>query len=289
MKVLVADDNPVTRRMVLEQMRGWGYEPIIATDGQEAWTILQSEDAPSLAILDWMMPGLEGIEVCRRLRAARTMPYTYVIMLTSRDRTEDLVAAIDAGADDFLTKPCDKQELRVRLRAGQRIVELEELLRYKATHDPLTGICNRALILETLQREMARATRSGQETGICLLDVDYFKRINDRFGHPVGDEVLKDLCPRLRSFLRPFDSLGRYGGEEFLVVLPECSASEALDVAHRLRCGVNQQPMGPVSVTVSIGVTVIPPGTTGADTYLKAADEALYRAKAEGRDRVVVA
>jgi diguanylate cyclase (GGDEF)-like protein len=292
MKLLIAEDDSLSRRILLEHVREWGYEPVLARDGQEAWNILNGEAPPPLVILDWIMPFIDGIEICRKLRAEPKPSYIYIIMLTSKNQTEDMVAAIDAGADDFVAKPCDKQELRVRLRAGQRIVELEEQLRYKATHDALTGAINRSLIIETLQRELARGARSGTSTGLLMADLDQFKKVNDQYGHLVGDSVLQEVARRLSGRLRFFDALGRYGGEEFLVVLPECNRDTVLDVAERLRRSIAEEPFvtaaGPLPVTMSVGAAVVPPEPgQEAVSWLHAADVALYRAKQSGRNCVI--
>ena len=293
MKLLIAEDDALSRRILQSLVQNWGYEPQFANDGLQAWGILSGDNAPPLAILDWVMPGLDGIEVCRQLRALKKPTYTYIIMLTAKNETDDLVRAIDAGADDFVTKPCDQQELRVRLRAGQRIVELEERLRYQATHDALTGAINRGLIVETLQRELARGARSGMPVGILLADLDQFKLVNDRYGHLVGDTVLQEVTRRMSGRLRFFDSLGRYGGEEFLIVLPECPQEQVLDVAERLRQSIGDEPIptagGLLPVTVSIGAVVVPPEPAqDATTWLHAADVARYRAKQSGRNCVIV-
>lgn len=292
MKLLIADDDALSRRILLEHVREWGYDPVTARDGQEAWDILNVDSPPPLAILDWMMPGMDGVDICRQLRAAMKTPYTYIIMLTSKNETEDLVQAIDAGADDFVTKPCSKQELRVRLRAGQRIIELEEQLRYKATHDGLTGALNRNLIVETLQRELARGARAGTSTGLLIADLDQFKRVNDQYGHLVGDSVLQEVTRRMSGRLRFFDALGRFGGEEFLVVLPECPRETVLDVAERIRRCICDDPIpttsGLLTITASLGAAVVPPELgQEATTWLHKADVALYRAKQAGRNCVI--
>src|SRR5215469_15485212 len=194
MKILAAEDNPISQSMLRSMLTKWGYEVVTAGDGNEAWKILQSPQAPQLAILDWMMPGQDGVEVCRRLRATNQEPYTYILLLTARSDSQDLVEAIDAGADDYLTKPFNSSELRARLRAGRRIVELQEqlleaqaALRERATHDALTGLYNRAAVLELLHQELARATREAQPFAILMVDLDHFKEVNDFHGHLIGD------------------------------------------------------------------------------------------------------
>ena len=242
LKVLAAEDNPVLQSMLRGMLTKWGYEPVIARDGLEAWNILQSDDAPRLAILDWMMPGLDGVEICQRIRAAAREPYVYMVLLTARTESQDLVDGMDAGADDYLTKPFNAHELRVRLRAGSRILELQEqlrprprALRMQATHDGLTGLLNRSAILETLTNELDRAGRDGQPLAVLLADVDRFKSVNDTYGHQAGDAVLREAARRMRGAVRRYDAVGRYGGEEFLIVLPGCDGESAQVQAKRVR------------------------------------------------------
>jgi diguanylate cyclase (GGDEF)-like protein len=196
-----------------------------------------------LAILDWMMPGLDGVEVCRKVRQAGGAPYVYLIMLTGRAERRDVVQGMGAGADDYLSKPFDEQELRVRLRAGRRIVDLQEALRTLATRDALTGTWNRRAILEILRRELARGAREGTPVGVVLADLDHFKRVNDTLGHLTGDAVLSEAARRIGAALRPYDALGRYGGEEFLIVLPGCDPEGASQVAERVRGRVAEAPV----------------------------------------------
>src|ERR1700694_2306180 len=199
MKILAAEDNPVFQSMLRSMLTKWGYEVILAADGTQAWSALQEDCPPRLAILDWMMPGLDGVEVCRRLRAANREPYIYVLLLTARTDSQDLVEGLDAGADDYLTKPFNATELRARLRAGRRIVELQEdllmareALRQQATHDGLTGLLNRHAMMEVLQTKLARSQRGSQPLSILMVDLDHFKRVNDEFGHLDGDAVLRE-------------------------------------------------------------------------------------------------
>jgi len=301
MRILVAEDDRITRRRLEVTLTKWGYEVVVASDGAEAWETLQSDDAPQLAILDWMMPAMDGLEVCQELRRQRAEPYVYVILLTARGQRADLVQGMEAGADDYVVKPFDPHELKVRLRAGTRIVELQteliaarEALRIQATHDPLTGVWNRAAIMEALGRELARAAREDGLVAVVMADLDHFKRINDTYGHLAGDEVLKEAIHRVCSSLRPYDLIGRYGGEEFLIVLTGDSALSAANIAERVRECVAGKPVrvaeSNIRVTVSLGLaTAEMPGPVWAESLVRAADTALYRAKAAGRNRVAVA
>src|SRR6202050_6593 len=202
-RVLAAEDNPVFQSRLRSMLTKGGYDPIIARDGAEAWRGLAADDAPRLAILDWMMPGLDGVEICRRVRAAGREPYIYILLLTARTESQDLVEGMEAGADDYLTKPFVAHELRVRLRAGQRILDLQselvaarEALRVQATHDNLTGIANRGAILDSLQTELSRASRDRRPVALLMADVDRFKQVNDTRGHQAGGGVLREVAAR---------------------------------------------------------------------------------------------
>jgi len=298
MKTLVAEDNLVFQSMLRKMLGAWGYETLLARDGNEAWATLQRENGPRLAILDWMMPGMDGPEVCRRIRALRREPYIYVILLTARTESDDLVEGMDAGADDYLTKPFKPPELRVRLRAGRRILDLqEELLKAReallqqATHDSLTGLGNRATILETLQTELVRAARERQPLAVLIADLDRFKQINDTHSHLAGDAVLREAARRMKAAFRRYDAFGRYGGEEFLAVLPGCQGDDAVAQAERVRQAVAAEPFvaagAAIQVTCSIGVSYRSrPSAADVDALIREADQALYRAKDRGRNSV---
>ena len=297
-RVLAAEDNPVFQSMLRSMLTKWGYDPIIARDGAEAWRVLAGDDAPRLAILDWMMPGIDGVEICRRVRAAGREPYIYILLLTARTESQDLVEGMEAGADDYLTKPIVAHELRVRLRAGQRILDLQselvaarEALRVQATHDNLTGIANRGAILDSLQTELSRASRDRRPVAVLMADVDRFKQVNDTRGHQAGDEVLREVAHRMKSAMRSYDAVGRYGGEEFLVVLPGCGGDDALAQAERIRDAIGLElfrAAGSVfGVNCSLGVSWRDLASPeDASALIREADVALYNAKALGRNRV---
>src|ERR1041385_393521 len=299
--VLIADDDTVSRTMLQSCLQKWGLSVSTAKDGLYAWHELQKPDAPSLLILDWMMPGFSGIELCRKIRARKTSHYPYVLLLTSRDAKEDLVEALDAGADDYLTKPFNASELRARLAVGRRILGLqnellrkEEELSFRARHDSLTGLWNRGAIMDFMERELARARRAGNCVGVLLLDIDHFKSVNDTYGHPAGDAVLQQVAQRLSAGTRAYDWVGRYGGEEFIVLLTNCNPEILALCAERLREIVAAAPMQTSSMdlklTVSIGAALFSRESgEGSAEVLQLADSALYRAKQNGRNRVEVA
>jgi diguanylate cyclase (GGDEF)-like protein len=291
MRILLAEDEEHLGRLLGEMIRPWGYEPVLVLDGETALQMLRAIDAPRLALLDWVMPGMDGIQVCREVRKD-DRPYTYLVLVTGQGGRQQMIDGLEAGADDFLAKPVDALELKARLTVGQRIITLQENLRVLATHDGLTGLWNRAAILDILERERDRARREGRPLSVVLADLDHFKRINDTHGHLAGDQVLRQAAQRMQGMLRPYDMVGRYGGEEFLVVLPGCDGRSAVGLAERLRRAIADEPIqvdkGRIAVTLSLGISSFTgEGPTAAD-LLRIADEALYRAKAAGRDRAEV-
>lgn len=291
MRVLVADDDAVSRRLLERTLRVWGYDVVIAADGTRAWSMLDAEDGPRLAILDWMMPGVDGPEICRRVRRLQGARYVHCLLLTAKDRRDDVVTGLEAGADDFLVKPFDPLELKARLRTAERVLGLEEALRVQATYDALTGALNRTAVLDLLRRELSRGARARHPVTAMMLDLDHFKAVNDTRGHMAGDAVLREVVRRTAACVRAYDGVGRYGGEEFLIVLPGCGAEEALRLAERIRASVTatgiDTPEGRVSTTASIGLAwSVPAETTSPEDLIGAADRALYAAKERGRNRV---
>jgi two-component system cell cycle response regulator len=292
MRVLIAEDDPISRRRLEKRLAEWGYDVVSAADGERAWSILQDADPPPLAVLDWMMPKLDGPEICARLRKQDAAPYTYVILLTGKSAKEDVVAGLEAGADDYVTKPFDAQELDVRLRIGRRIIAMQTELHFRATRDPLTGTWNRGATIDALSREIVRTRRTSAPLTAILIDVDHFKHVNDDHGHLAGDEVLRELVRRMKLAVRPYDTIGRYGGEEFLAFIPDCNEGHGVRVADRMRQIIAATPFAaagrPLATTASFGVAEYRAGED-VDTLIGRADAALYGAKREGRNRVVAA
>ena len=276
-----------------------GYKVITVDNGQEAASVLSKADGPRLALIDWMMPGLDGPGVCRAVRGRYDDAYVYMLLLTSKQSSGDVVQGLEAGADDYLTKPCHPAELKARLHTGRRVLQLEdklvearEKMRFKATHDALTSLWDRGAILALLQSELSRSRREHSPVSLLLCDIDHFKEVNDRYGHLAGDEVLQEVSKRLQDAVRSHDAVGRYGGEEFLIVMGGTRGDELKDRAEQVRNAISCLPFstkhGMIPVSLSLGVTTIEDWDKSLpiEPFLKEADDALYRAKAAGRDRV---
>ena len=296
MKILVADDDPISRKVIQSCLTEAGYDVAVAVDGAEALEMISKPDSPRLLVLERTMPHVDGVDVCRAIRQRALEPDVYIIVLTSRGEREDIVEGFEAGADDYLTKPFDIPELKARVRTGARIIERQEeliaarkQLRADAMYDSLTGLLTRAAFFDIFKKEVSRAERYETPLALIMADLDDFKATNDRYGHPAGDMVLAEAARRLRTSLRVSDSMGRYGGDEFVIVAPGCTANSAALLAERFRLIIATQPVAlepeEIHVTMSFGVA----GTTdlkNADDLLRAADEALQRAKSSGRNRV---
>jgi two-component system cell cycle response regulator len=299
MRILLAEDSAVYRHLVSGHLKDWGFDLVIAKDGTEAWNLLQLPEAPTLVLLDWVLPEIDGIELCRRIRrTAVPGGYTYMVLLTGKDGKNDLLEGMEAGADDYLVKPFEPLELKARLLAGKRILDLQreliearESLRMAATYDFLTRLLNRGEVMALLERELTRGKRENSPVGIIMADIDRFKSINDSFGHLAGDAVLTEVAKRLKSDLRAYDGAGRYGGEEFLLILPGCDLATTIRRAEEIRQLVSAEAITigkeATRVTVSMGATADEcDRKMTVEALLREADTALYRAKANGRDRV---
>jgi len=296
MKVLIVEDEPVSKHLLEVFLRKWGYEVVVCRDGGEAWKLLQMDKTVSLIISDWMMPVMTGLELCRKIRETERSNYIYFIILTSKKEKEDVIAGLEAGADDFLIKPFDREELKYRVRIGERIINLEQRIIKLASTDPLTGILNRRAFMERVNAEIHRASREKRPLSLIMSDIDHFKRINDTYGHQAGDRVLKRFTRQMVESSRAYDFVGRYGGEEFTACLPGADAEEAGSTAERIRRRVEAMSVvlpdhsEPVQITASFGTSSFrPKSEDNLDLILKRADDALYKAKKEGRNRVCTA
>ncbi len=295
-KILVAEDDFVSRLMLTSAIKKWGYEPIAVDNGKSAYEILTAESPPLLAILDWVMPEMDGIEVVRSLRKKTEEIPTYIIMLTTKTEKEDVIEGLEAGADDYIRKPFDTDELWARIRVGLRTAKLQKdlmdtqkALEYEAIHDPLTGCLNRRGILERLKEELERFQRTGEQLCVGMCDLDHFKKINDTYGHQTGDDVLKGFVQIIRSQLRPYDQIGRLGGEEFLILIPDITEVYARSALERLNKKVQDTEIetctGKIKITVSMGGIIVKE-KIDIDSIIKRTDDALYKAKERGRNRV---
>jgi two-component system cell cycle response regulator len=301
MNVLIADDDSMSRRLLEKTLEREGYGVINVDNGRAALQQLLLPNGPRLALIDWMMPEMDGLSVCLEIRKHHERPYVHIILLTSRGSKQDVVAGLEAGADDYLTKPWDHGELTARLRVGQRILQLEdrlvearESMRFKATHDHLTSLFNRGIIIDLLSRELSRTRREDGCTVVMLGDLDHFKSVNDTYGHVVGDEVLREVARRLLTSVRSYDFVGRYGGEEFLIVLNSCVSDQAIARAEEVRNAIANHAVqtirGPLPITMSVGVFASRDwDLRHVEDILGEVDLALYAAKADGRNCVKLA
>jgi len=300
MKILIADDDRISLRLLERMLQQSGYEVIAVENGRQAVDELAKPDAPRLALINWMMPELDGPGVCREVRGWYKDTYVYILLLTSKQLSGDIVEGLEAGADDYVTKPCHPAELKARLYTGQRILQLEDKLvkareemRFSATHDALTSLWDRGAILALLRSELSRSRRERAPVSLLLCDVDHFKAVNDVHGHQTGDKVLEEVSRRLTAEVRAHDAVGRYGGEEFLIVMGHCDnihlKERAEDVRRAISCTPIATQQGAIPITISIGAITIEnwDKSVPIEVFLKQADAALYRAKAAGRNRVI--
>ena len=297
MKILIIEDELIFRRMVKKYLLEAGYEIVEAEDGLSAWELFQKEPF-QLVITDWMMPGLDGPALVQKIRTSGQKSYTYIIMLTAMDDKDNIVLGLESGADEYLTKPFNSRELIARVASGMRILRLEEELMQAriqmealAMHDGLTGLLNRRAIDEYSEAEFNMADRKKQAMSVILLDIDHFKNVNDRFGHKFGDVVLRQVAQTLKEDLRNYDRVGRWGGEEFLLILPGTELRDAVTVAERLRSKTaavqtSLENGETFSIHISLGIACTTGQFQSLAKLIDAADQALYQAKQSGRNRV---
>lgn len=288
-KVLIADDDAEIRRLVSHWLTAAGYDVQQAVDGRDALEAAH-RDCPHFLITDWDMPGMDGIELCRRVREEGFPHYIYTVLLTAHNKVADMILALETGADDLLTKPIAAPELLARLRAGARVIDLENQLVRLARTDPLTAVPNRWVFFEHFDRELARSRRHGVPLSCVLCDIDFFKTVNDTHGHIVGDIILKAFAQVLNAQCRSSDHLCRYGGEEFCILLTDTSEDSAVMWAERIRATIRDMVLPShgkqLSITASFGVAQADDSVTKAGELLDMADSALRIAKHTGRDRV---
>lgn len=307
MRILVAEDETSSRLILESALRSLGHEYIAAVDGEEAWRLFETIDVDAV-ISDRKMPGMDGVELCRRVRASGKNTYTYFIFLTVFDERGDVLSGMAAGADDYFVKPLDIDELKMRLLVATRVTMLHRQLAHQSAElvrlnaqlfeqsrtDPLTRLGSRLKLREDIETISANAERYGHTYSAVMCDVDFFKAYNDSKGHLAGDQVLQAVAQTLMKTCRSSDLAYRYGGEEFLMLLPEQSLDAGFVAAERLRQAIEDQaiphPASPISrnVTISAGVASLPhPEIKSTEAWINEADAALYRAKQTGRNRVV--
>ena len=298
--ILLAEDDPVTRMLMTRFLKKAGYQVDAVADGAQALELMKKRYYPIL-VSDWEMPDMDGLALCKAVRSLPLDGYVYVLLLTARDTKENIIAGLDAGADDYLVKPIHEAELVARLNSGRRILALEHSLRAAnqrnrvlSMTDALTGAFNRRHLMEQLPREVERCRRYGYPLSLVMCDIDHFKNINDQKGHAAGDEVLQQFVGRMqRSIRSTSDWVSRYGGEEFVIVLPDTQFKDGLFVAEKIRklisAAVFPTTMGELAVTASFGVSATGPDgpdlVFNIDALIRAADECLYQSKQNGRDR----
>ncbi len=296
-RIVVVDDDPAIRRLILFYLRKAGYDVVECVDGAEGRDFL-FKHSWDLAVLDRRLPDIDGIELCRELKQKKDFRNRYIIVLTGEDEKEAKLEGFDLGADDYVTKPFQPDELIARIRAAKRIVDLQKelmetnrQLELLSITDGLTQLYNHRYFQEEFAKEFEKAKRYDQPLSLTLLDIDFFKKVNDTYGHAAGDEVLKAVAETFASSVRATDTAARYGGEEFAVIMPQTDLDDARAFAEKIRSLVEGMTIptseGEISVTVSIGVSSVPYSSLGAPiAMVEAADKALYRAKENGRNQV---
>ncbi len=292
---MIAEDNPILSRNLARNISNWGYKVITARNGLEAWNLILKNNI-RLAILDWMMPGIDGINLCRKIREElpkNKSEYVYTILLTGKNQQKDIIEGLSSGADDYMIKPANLLELKVRIMNGSRIIDLEDKRIQLATTDSLTNLWNRRKIFEFFEEELDRRGREHIAVGVIMIDIDNFKQINDNYGHSAGDKVLSEVAFRLKNSLRRYDKIGRYGGDEMLIVLPNCDHDNVISIAERLRHIVcskkTKTSAGNLKITISLGgVSTQYLKEISLEKLLDISDKALYQAKKKNRNCAVI-
>jgi diguanylate cyclase (GGDEF)-like protein len=306
MKILIVEDDLLSSLVLRKTLEKMGHEIVTAVDGIDAWQRVQQEDI-RLVISDWMMPRMDGLDLCRRIRARAHRSYIYIFLLTAKQQREDRIEGLRAGADDFLVKPLDRSELMARVHVALRILAMQEELQNRsreleamhaelarqnaklaeaAISDSLTGLKNLRHFREVLEHSFSFSVRQGIPLSVVMFDVDQFKPYNDMFGHPAGDTVLTELAATLVENARDHDLVARYGGEEFVILLPGTNPEQASLFCNRVRAVIEAKgwPLRPI--TASLGIATTHPGTMNASQLIDEADQALYHSKKHGRNRV---
>lgn len=300
LKILVVDDEAIARHLVEKTLIRLGHSVVLADSGEIAWEKLQEEPI-RFVITDWNMPLMSGIQLIKKIRATALPGYVYSILVTSNNKSEDIVEGLYAGADDYLTKPFNPTELEARVAVGERMLALEDglmqannQLEKLAMVDSLTGLLNRRAIYKFARGELERARRVSEAISVIFLDVDNFKKVNDKYGHLTGDEALKLVAQVINKCSRAYDGVGRWAGDEFFIVLPNTTVDDARNVAQRIVDGIALTKLhlhdgGVLSLSASVGVATLIKMTGTAtllDDIIQSVDEALYRAKAAGGNQV---
>ncbi|MDA0836716.1 MAG: diguanylate cyclase [Planctomycetota bacterium] len=301
MKVLVAETDKLLRDMVVQTLAQMGYRDVVtAADTEQVHFLLRQNDGPDMAIIDFNLPGENIVRLCEKIRCLENRPYVYTILLAHEPNMPSVWDSVEVGADDYLIKPLEHRELVVRLRAAKRIFDLQAQLitahkavEFQVAHDSLTHLLSREAILDLLNRELARSKREATPLSVAMADIDHFKQVNDLHGHLVGDAVLREASARMKSSVRIYDGIGRYGGEEFLIVMPGCTMDNAIMVTERIRSSLCETPVEvtelqvQLNLSVSIGLTTMEtPRVLSGEDMIRVADAALYEAKRKGRNRI---
>jgi len=290
LQVIIADDDRLSRRVLEDRCREWGFEVLTAVDGNQAWELFTEQDAPRIFLLDWVMPGINGIDLCAKIRNSSQTSYSYIVILTAHNNADNVIQGLEAGADDYISKPFNNNELRCRLNIGKRILELEDNILRMANIDYLTGLYNRRYFFQRMECELSRCRRENRPMGVLLLDIDNFKVVNDTYGHAAGDHVLTRLAGVLHRCCRDYDLVGRFGGEEFIICLPGANQEETFSIAERTRKQIAEESFNCTDATFTITVSIgcVSAYNSERQDLIVAADEGLYQAKRNGKNQAVV-